>query len=434
VFSTPRSLKRAVISGAICVLSLLAGIPIVQAGDDKVTLETIRAALDKYSSSVQALEGKYRWSRRPADGAKSPTGVMSMNDQRGERDFRIDLSKGRLRTDDRESFSLQGLNGEPVPMGTHRLNVNDRGLNWSLRFTNPQCPVETDVPLDFPHQLTSSHSSPESKFVPWKLAGLHMLGSQESLLSRLMRSPDLKLLGQQEIDGVSCWHVTAKPGRFGSALSNEGGIEAWFDPTHAFLPRRIQVTRIVGKELRKEQVMTVLAFKTFPDSRQKSLRWFPARAVVQTSIETIEEFEVVDLSFNPEFEDEAFRIDADSLPAGVRVDSVPLAMPGAMPQGPSRSFTGGREDLWKDREALLAVQEEAIRKILAIPRVSSGTPNAPVARTPPASSVGSELLAWIEDRLWWPAIVIAAAVIAPVILFFRFRARRVVAQKSEPPA
>jgi hypothetical protein len=128
----------------------------------------------------------------------------------------------------------------------------------------------------------------------------------------------------------------------------------WLDPAYDYLPRRQNL---------KGMVLDVFEFQQFRDEADGGMRWFPSRGAIHWTGVTESEYVISELKINPSLDVTRFQTDPASLPDGVKVVN---------DSNRTTTYTGGRADLWKERDN---AHEEGMRILRA--RISAQPASVP---------------------------------------------------------
>jgi hypothetical protein len=131
---------------------------------------------------------------------------------------------------------------------------------------------------------------------------------------------------------------------------------------------------------------------------------------------------VVDLKINPPLDDALFRIDQETLPPGVRVDTEVLSVPVNSPRQQSVTYTGERQDLWQERDELLKKSKQEAMKQLAMPPSGGASALSKSSVSPAAISSSGKSPAGSTWPVGWIAIISAA--VGGGALFYFVRPRK----------
>lgn len=350
-----RAVRRSVASQSL-VLSLLMGsmslgVSRVSAADE-IDLPTIRAALDFYTSSVKTLEGRYSLSAQLEPGFEYGPHVLVMEDLRREIGFAADLERGWTSLDETKSWLYSGISKEKR-FEVRTVESFDGNRYHALLYTVTKSPIPTKVPFRVPHQLNMfSHDETRIDYGPWSFAGLRLKRFEVSLAA-LLQTSAARLDGRETLDGSECYRVVAE----------RDGIRfiAWLDPQHDFLPRRQQYIDLTKAEESNPPLYLLenTEFRQFTDDAHGTRRWFPVRGKARDFTREIKTIEVAELRINVPLKRSQFQIDPETLPDGVEINDAS--------QSPMQvSYTGGRVDLWNERQRLVDQQTDKMAEILGI--------------------------------------------------------------------
>jgi hypothetical protein len=326
---------------ALCVLGYLAFREQRAAGK----LIEIRTAIDEYAAHVQSLEGKYSSSHvsNPPGSAGSRTGQTAQH----ESDFAFDLRNSRMALESRELVQFADMPG--VTFRFRRVTMRGGGTSYLLMYSR-RAPQNDEDDWGDPHILIIGAGDSYMRG-PWDLAGLkcsEMGLAAGAGLAKLFAQGDLygkvRYEGMEAVNGGMCERV--------SIIFDGEPRTFWLDPAHDYLPRRQNL---------KSTVLDVFEFQQFRDEAGGGMHWFPSRGTIHWTGVTESEFVITQLRMNPSLDITRFQIDPASLSDGVKVDNRSKG---------TTTFTGDREDLWKERDN---EHEEGMRILRA--RVSPEAPS-----------------------------------------------------------
>lgn len=264
------------------------GINQARAADKAPDLKTIQAAVDLYSQRVKSLKGKFikKFTREP--GATYPLPGNFPGDHRTETTFLADIRERKTFLDERKSYWEQGVGETRVPFGIHDLRAFDGTSSYQVEHSHFKSAVETELPPDLPMILTIStgKSKISSQYMLWDFAGFRGSG-----LANALRHPGIKVERMEDANGASCVRVAQVEG-------NVRPLVVWLDPRHDFLPRRIELRRPLDGKISVHDRFDIMESRKFPDAAGGNEIWFPVRAKVWNYMQTIQEFEVVELTIS----------------------------------------------------------------------------------------------------------------------------------------
>ncbi len=346
-------------SGALlAVLSIFAasapGIREVHAADPAPDLEIIRAALDSYAAGIKTLDGKFVQKTATQPGPSGFLSGVTVRDRRLETTFLADLVHRLTLLNERASHSITGKDGAELRFESHKLRTFDGSQTCILFHTPVKSPVETRIPADLPMKLNIGiDDAIATGYVPWDFAGLRLFGQGTVTLASLLREPNVSVDGEEDVRGALCLRIVQK-------VDDTRPIVAWLDPGCEYLPWRIEITHAVAMgpapagTWRRTIQFDVLEYRRFPDEAGGDEKWFPVRGEVRTWLRELIEFEVRELKINSAIDPGRFSIHEQDLPDGVLVNL----------SGQQELFTGGRKDLWEERQRLLDEENAQINVLL----------------------------------------------------------------------
>ncbi|MEX1232362.1 MAG: hypothetical protein WEB58_19105 [Planctomycetaceae bacterium] len=222
-----------------------------------------------------------------------------------------------------------------------------------------------------------------ARFIPTDAIGGRVPLAVTSL-TEIMTHPSCRLDGQEEIDGVSCWKVQME------ATDQLAGtpilVTAFFDPSHDYLPRQIEVRRKDSQNPGWHLTWAVTEFQKLSDDTL-SLQWFPLIAEFRQSV-SVQTLTVEEMAINPDIPDQKFTPDfSDGAMVTDHTDP-----------GRPRNYAMGNIDRKVERVAAAALVNE-----LPQPAASDRTP----AAVPPQGGV------W-----WFVLLAVSAAVVAVGLALF----------------
>lgn len=414
----PRSRRSWSLSAGriLCACAVLAAAgphkcPQVHAADKLPDLETIRAAVNYYTASVKALEGKCVMElSRDGNADQENDAGRRMFDLREELSFSVDLVQGRAFVDEENSFYYRGKKGEKLEFETRTGEAWDGARSYALLYTHIRSPVDTTVPAGVPNKLNiGTRNGIHVRGVPWDAAGLRLLLAGGDSLATQLRQPGATVDGIEDIGGIKCVRVSA------------GRLTAWMDPTHEYLPRRLELRRDKGmvasatvKSAGEPLCRTdVVEFRKFPDGDSGKEMWFPTRSQTRVWFGMICDCEVTELRINPVIDPRRFSILPEDLPPGVQVTDV-TAAPVQV------SYTGGQMDEWQERNRLYDEESDRIGALLEgpHPRPAAGALDEGAPRTP---AVIAQLPAPVHWSVWLLLAGSAALIVLGAISAVRAR-------------
>jgi hypothetical protein len=363
------------------------------------SLPEIRAAVEQYANSIETLQGRqrviFRW-EGPID--RSPGAVLVMEDLTVDTDFKVDLVHGRTSLLDSRTWYYRDISAEPFAL--EQPTSFDGETSYHLARTVSRSPLLSKMPLNAPFRLIiGPKDGTEVHHRVWRLAGLPCAGPQVSLAA-ILSAADARITGGRTIDQHECAEITATSGAF--------RIEASLDPDASWLPRRYSVYYQSSTASPSEPEIPdieefVTEFKQFPvDASDKSI-WFPVRGRHKAHKgATVVDLELNDLRINVPLAKAEFQIDPATLPPGVRVET---------PTG--LTYTGGREDLWKELDAQIDEETNEMDAIIAKSRGAAPKSESAAPVRVERKSVGT-----------WTAIVMGLVSLATVIAGIRLAWKR----------
>lgn len=322
-----------------------------RAGDKLPDLETIRTAVDLYAQTVKTLQGKCveTMSRDRTVNLPQPAAF----DVLIETSFAADLVQRRTLLDSQESYYIVGKKGEKMPFEIRRACSYDGARSYHRIFTHLRSPVETEVEAGALHMLNIfPRDDTRTERVAWDYAGLRMSMAGEESLSTCLRKPGVTVEGLDEIDGARCVRLRARVGQ------GQAQLNMWLDSAHDFLPRRLELWRTPLPTKGDPELlyrMEVFKYRKFPDATGGE-QWFPVRSRSRLWTKQIYDCEVTELQINPPLEVRRFAVSPKDLPDGVQVNNFSS-------QQLRPEYTGGRADLWKERDRLSDEESARIRAL-----------------------------------------------------------------------
>ena len=375
---------------AICVAAFfIRANPVRALGD--MSLADIEAAIHAYEAAIDTLAGTYtsRMYRDPEAPAK-PLKPTSVRDALSECTFVSDITRGRTAIEEERENWLHALGGEPIH---GRFLRRFDGVRSYVLIHIPDAPVHSEAPPGVPHQTqTTPLDSTRIHYLPENFAALRLKGPEVTLASYL-RLQSGRLDGIEEINGVDCYKLVVD--------DEDTRYVAWLDPTHDFLPARQEYFLLQETEPPKRlHRLDNVEFKQFPNAARGESRWFPTKSSALSWVDTRTDIRISKIRLNPPVADEQIRIDPADLPHGVRIDDGSAKL----------TYTGGRKDIWLQRQEQLSDQEKTMRKQLGIVDPSQSDPVGPRVRVQAHDPIST--LRWVIMSV--SLLVIALGVLALV--------------------
>ena len=401
-----KRLFRGVVAATLYLMALSQlGDHRVSAADEVPDLETIRVAVDSYTQSIKTLEGKFLRSMSHVSRRMKVGPGIRMEGLRVDATFSADIAEGKFFLDERKSYWLPGKqNGEHVSFETHEVRAFDGMKAYSLVYSPVKSPVESAVPADIPMELiVGAENEIDREYVPWDFAGLRLLGMGKLTLAGMLRDPTIKLSDQFRQDGM--YYLYQDDGNISQFRSSPFG--AVIDPAHDYLPRSIWITETLPDEAtRLAHGFEVFEFRRFPDAQGANEKWFPVRGRVKSWLPETYDLEVTELKVNQPIDAGRFSIREEDLPDGVKLVT-----------GGVESYTGGRKDLWQERQRLLDQNVSRIDLLLAPPPSAALIP-------PPAPTVAAEFFSGFSWQNWLVVVAALGVIVAAATSSLRGRRRR----------
>lgn len=321
------------------------------ASDGEADLKTIQSAVESYANSIHSLTGRVTVRVTPSQHTSTlHPAALVMEDWTEVIDFEYDLARGRTFEDARASWIYGDFSQDRFEKRVIR--TFDGEHRFALLHTLTKDPVDVPIPTEVPHKLhIFAGAGPQVGYSLPNFVGLPVRGFDMSLAG-LVRSRSARLYGRETVAGSSCYRISVE--------RPDGRLVVWLDPKHDFLPKRQEFTRLPADRkppYHNNEILEVIEFGRFP-MQDGGSRWFPIRVTARTWIDTTVNYEVVTLQINPVLQPERFQVDPESLPEGVQVR-----------RDGTLSYTGGRHDLWQERERLLDEHSRIIREKLGRPPV-----------------------------------------------------------------
>ncbi|MDX1970393.1 MAG: hypothetical protein SFV23_24705 [Planctomycetaceae bacterium] len=346
----------------------------VQSADTLPALDLpeIQSALDAYRDSLATLGGTYE---HTVESHGAHPGALVMEDLRFRSKFQVNFANGLVNLERTKSWRYRAISPDEL-FSHYQRDTFDGKISMTLLHTMGQTPaaVALERDADVPNRLNISQQTDALLGIaPWMCAGLWGREGNLGLADQLRRSGG-RLLEPVTVHGALCYQV-----RIGD------DITAALDPTKDFIPRRI--TRTKGGQLLES--IDNLIVKQFRDPRREEDYWLPVESHC-VALNVTSELTVVELDVNPVETRETYRIDPAGLPPGI------LVRDETRPATDSKHsyVTGGRDDLWRERQQRLLAQEKAMEERLreAAQKRSTRSEQPPVRVQPPPP---------ISSYLWW---------------------------------
>lgn len=362
----------------------------------------IRAALDFYAQSVQTLEGRYHVQYDRRSSRDLPPHTVVLEDLRQDITFRADLVHGRVFQEETESW-LHSKVSEQERFEARSVHAYDGEVSGALLYTLSRRPrIPSSVPAGVPHLLNLSKRDVTAvTFVPWHFAGLRLPYFGIHLASLVKVAP-MRVLGRETIDGAD---------RDVIAVEHRGvRYKAWLDPQHDFLPRKQEFSKLEGEDDSPLRVLETKRFEQFAAANGDGRAlWFPVAGEIRDRSDVAKRVEVDRLVLNARMKPSDFRIDVASLPAGVQINDETVI--------PNRtSYTGGREDLWKQRDRLIEEETQALNKLMGLPVAVPAEAVPSEASAPPAVAP--------RPARWWIWLLAAVSVVLIGVGVWQLRRQR----------
>ncbi|MEX1232616.1 MAG: hypothetical protein WEB58_20390 [Planctomycetaceae bacterium] len=328
------------------------------AAEEEVTVEFLRAALQSQLDSIRSITASFTITQRALE---SPA-----------------QSWGPVKYDWATTPPQQYLHEYPQNEERRGYTVTFNGeFGYSI---NPPRNERDIAQVEIRREASDAF---EARFVPTDPIG-GRVPLARSPLTAIMAHVSCQLQGETDIDGISCWKVHAEgiDQRSGTPIL----VTAFFDPTHGYLPRQIEVRRKDFAIPDWHLTWAVTEFQKLSDD-QLALRWFP-RVAEFRQLAAVQTLTVTQMALNASIPDEKF---APDLSGGAMITDH------TGPDGPHR-YAWGNIDRQVKRVAAAALVNE-----LPDPAAS----DRPPAAVPPQGGV------W-----WFVLLAVSAAVVAVGLALF----------------
>lgn len=365
------------------------------------TLNDIRSAVDRFTRTIERLQGTHVQTYQNSGKASRSNGAVVMEDLRVETDFKVDFVHGRTALVENRTWYYRNVSAEPFSAQGMLMRFNGE-TNYGLHTVPKHPPLE--------HSRAPQHAMPGAPFTLvvggtdqtstphhiWYLAGLPCSGPNVTLAA-VLNTKEARIGKKKVVDEVECVQLFATVSGW--------TIEAALDPNASWLPRRYQATR-PGNGFKYEHSTT--EFKQFPIAGSDESIWFPAQGsrLVLADVPTHVNLTLLDLAVNVPMAKEEFEIDIATLPDGVRVHGLPGV-----------NYTGGRKDLFDAVDQEIAEESQQIKAIREKTlRQTAAQPESPVR---------------VRSKSFWSAVPIVVAAVSLIALLFGVRlAVRVIRRKE----